>query len=233
MGSADNTVAAIDRISIQVALSGYSFKMSCRDGVTRSSGWHSADKVFTAPELQRRYDEVDISLFTPKAALFPVHFFNPGESRHLLSDVAGISDGDVVESVAVPEFGAVMVYSNSIGESLSKVISGSVLRTDGNRSPVYPELYFMLKSLPYISEYNKIVASYADGRLYLAVAQGKTLLLCNSFASVDFTTAEYFIFRSLKKLQLNPEVSSIFFRTPLSESQEMSLYRYFTSVENI
>lgn len=233
MVSADNTVTAIDRISIQVALSGYSFKVSYRDGSAGFSGWQSADRIFTTPEFQRRYDEVDVSLFTPKVSLFPTHFFSARDARRLLSDVVPVSDGDAVETVPVPEFGAVMVYSNSIGESLSKVISDSVLRTDGYRSMVYPEQYFMLKTLPAIGEYNKIVASYADGRLYLAIAQGKTLLLCNSFEAQDFTTAEYFIFRSLKKLQLNPEMSSVFFRTPLTESQEMSLYRYFTSVEHI
>ena len=84
-----------------------------------------------------------------------------------------------------------------------------------------------------ISDYNKIVASYMDGYLYLAIAQGKTLLLCNSFQAPDFTTAEYFIFLAMKKLQLNPEMSSIYFRTPLAEDQEMSLYRYFRSVEHI
>ena len=72
-----------------------------------------------------------------------------------------------------------------------------------------------------------------DGYLYLTIAQGKSLLLCNSFQAPDFTSAEYFIFMVLKKLQLNPEVSTICFRTPLTEDQEMSLYRYFKSVEQL
>ena len=38
---------------------------------------------------------------------------------------------------------------------------------------------------------------------------------------------------SMRKLQLNPEVSTISFRTPLSEEDEMSLYRYFKNVEQI
>jgi hypothetical protein len=91
----------------------------------------------------------------------------------------------------------------------------------------------MLKQLPGLADYNKILASYMDGHLYLTIAQGKSLLLCNSFPAPDFTTAEYFIFLALKKLQLNPEVTSICFRTPLTEEQEMSLYRYFKSVEQI
>jgi hypothetical protein len=81
------------------------------------------------------------------------------------------------------------------------------------------------------TDYNKIVASYVDGWLNLAIAQGHNLLLANVFRAMDFTTAEYFIFLALKKLQLNPEVSSIVFRTPLSEEESLSLYRYFKSVE--
>ena len=230
--SAVNT-AVKDRISIQVALSGYSFKVSGRDCTDMSSGWLTADRVFTTMEFQKRYDTVEIALFTPKVALYPQQFFSGQNARLLLGDVASATDTDVVESIPVPEYGAVMVYSNSIGETLSRVISGTVLRTDGYRTAVFPELYFMLKNLPEIQDYNKIMASYADGRLYLVIAQGKSLLLCNSFRAQDFTTAEYFIFRAMKKLQLNPEVSPIYFRTPLDELQSMSLYRYFTSVETI
>jgi hypothetical protein len=91
----------------------------------------------------------------------------------------------------------------------------------------------MLSVMSEIPDYNKIVASYMDGYLYLAVAQGKTLMLCNAFQAPDFTTAEYFIFLTFKKLQLNPEMSAIHFRTPLEEDQEMSLYRYFRSVEHL
>ena len=116
---------------------------------------------------------------------------------------------------------------------MSKVISETAVRTDGSKARPLPELYYMLRQLPQLEDYNKIVASYMDGYLYLVIAQGKTLLLCNSFQAPDFTTAEYFIFLALKKLQLNPEVSVISFRTSLTEEQEMSLYRYFKSVEQI
>ena len=221
-----------DRISIQVGLSGYSFKIYA-DAAVRSSGWMSAERIFTTPELQRRYDEVEIAVFTPKCALIPAHFHHPLHARYSLEQVVNLSDNDSVDSIAIPEHAAVMVYSNSIGETLSKVISETLLRPDGSKTAPLPELYYMLKQLPDLMDYNKILASYMDGYLYLVVAQGKSLLLCNAFEAVDFTTAEYFIFLVMKKLQLNPEVSTICFRTPLSEDQEMSLYRYFKNVEQI
>ena len=219
-----------DRISIQVGLSGYSFKIQA-DNAVSSSGWMSVDRIFTASELQRRYSDVEISVFTPKCSLVPAQFHNPSAARAALEDVAYIAESDQVDYVEVPEFAAVLIYSNSIGETLSKMISETTLRTDGTRARPLPELYYMLRQIPSLREYNKILASYMDGYLYLTVAQGKSLLLCNSFQAPDFTSAEYFIFMALKKLQLNPEVTTICFRTPLTEEQEMSLYRYFKSVE--
>ena len=147
--------------------------------------------------------------------------------------MTALKDEDPVDFVEVPDQAAVLVYSNAIGETLSKVISETVLCSDGSRVKPLPEIYYMLRDLRDVAEYNKIIASYMDGYLYLVIAQGKTLLLCNSFRAPDFTTAEYFIFLALKKLQLNPEVSTICFRTPLDEDQELSLYRYFRSVEHL
>ena len=221
-----------DRISIQVGLSGYSFKVETEDAV-RSSGWMSADRIFTSSEFQRRYDEVNLFVFTPKCALVPQQFHKPEISRQILSQVADVTDSDPVEYVSVPQFASVLVYSNAIGESLSRVISDMVLRTDGSRTAPLPELYHMLQCLNLISDYNKILASYKDGYLYLVIAQGNTLLLCNSYQAQDFTTAEYFIFLAMKKLQLNMEMSSVYFRTELAEEEEISLYRYFKNVEQI
>ena len=220
------------RISIQVSLSGYSFKVE-KDGESHASGWLGSERIFTTPEFQRRYDKVDIALMTPKFTLVPAPFFDPSNAREALSEVVSLREEDRVESVPLPEYGAVLVYSNSLDESLSKVISQTVLMTDGTSAPVLPEMYYILRDLPQCPDYNKILASYRDGYLHLAVSQGKSLQLCNAYEAVDFTTAEYFIFLVMKKLQLNPEVSGIVFRTPLTQEMEMSLYRYFKAVEVI
>ena len=222
----------IDRISIQVGLSGYSFKIESDNGL-HSSDWLSADRVFTTPEFLKRYDKVDLAVFTPKASLVPTQFFSPEVAKKLLSEVVSLKDDEVVESVPVPEYNAVLIYSNNIGETLTRVVSETVLCTDGSKANPLPVMYHMLKALPGLPDYNKILAAYMDGVLYLALAQGATLLLCNTFKAPDFTTAQYFIFLALKRLQLNPEMSTITFMTPLDYEQEMSLYRYFRSVEHI
>ena len=217
----NNSTVGSTGISIQVCLSGYSFN---------ASPWIGSEKVFTTREFQQRYSTVDISLLTPKVALVPEPFFNPQEARAALEEIVALSPGDIVEYVPVPSLASVLVYSNSIGESLSKVLANTVLPTSGQPVKVLPEMYYLLKKLDSISEYNKIVASWADGWLHLVIAQGKSLSLANTFQAPDFTTAEYFLFLALKRLQLNPEVSTVCFRTPLTTEAEMSLYRYFKSV---
>ena len=211
-------------MSIQVSLSGFSFN---------GSDWIGSEKLFTTPEFQRRYSSVEISLLTPKVALIPEPFFNPEHSRAALEETVAIEPSDLVEYVEVPSLASVLVYSNSIGESLSKVMANTVLPSSGVPAKVLPEMFYLLRELEGLTEYNKIAASWADGWLHLVIAQGKSLSLANTFRAPDFTTAEYFLFLAMKKLQLNPEVSTVCFRTPLTPDAEMSLYRYFKSVSRL
>ena len=226
-----NPKQKINGISIQVCLNGYSFKVS--DGLAaRESGWLGADSVFTAPELQRRYPRVEVSLLTPKVALVPSSFFDESSMRQCLADTVILDEGDEGYDASLPCLEK-MIYSPTIGEMLSRTISRAVLDEDGNAPEVLPEMYYILKALLKVEEYNRIVASYAAGYLHLGISQGRNLLLANVFRAADFTTAEYFLFLAIRNLQLNPEVTSVYFRTPLSEEEEMSLYRYFKSVERL
>ena len=227
-----NPKQKINGISIQVCLNGYSFKVADGESVSES-GWLGADTVFTAPELQKRYRCVEISLLTPKVALVPSAFFDESNARRSLEDTVIIGGDDSVRHIPLPEYAAELVYSLSIGEMLSRTVSQTVLDSDGKTADVLPEMYYILKDLQKIDEYNRIVASYASGYLHLGISQGRNLLLANVFRAVDFTTAEYFLFMAVRKLQMNPEVSTVYFRTPLREDEEMSLYRYFKSVERL
>ena len=223
------------RISIQVSLSGYSFKVETSTGerLSSSPGWLGPGEVFTTPELQRRYDEVDISLMTPKFTLVPSAFLTPGEEREALASVVDLAPSDEVKVTGVPRLGASLVYSLSIGETLSRMIAQSLPTPDGRPARILPEIWYLLRDLEKVPDYNKIIASLADGQLYLTIAQGNALQLANVFRAPDFTTAEYFIFLAIKQLQINPELSTIHFRTPLDPAEEMSLYRYFKSVNTL
>ena len=151
------------------------------------------------------------SLLTSKFTLVPAQFFDEARSREALSEVAKLDESDTVSHIAIPQYAAVLVYVSG-GEDL------------------LPEMFYLIRDLPRCGEYNKILCSLTGGRLFLAIAQGKSLLLANSYPAADFTTAEYYIFLALKSLQLNPEISTISWRSPLSESDEISLCRYFKAV---
>jgi len=147
--------------------------------------------------------------------LVPSQFFNPAAAREALAEVGGLKEGTEVRYLDIPHYDAVLVYAKD-GDS---VVDDA------------PPVYALLSRLPDCPEYNKILCAILDERLYLAVAQGKNLLLANSFPARDFTTAEYFIFLSLNSLQLNPEISTICWLSQLDADDEMSLYRYFKAVE--
>lgn len=170
---------------------------------------------------------MEISLLTPKCTLVPSHFFDPSVCAESLAEVANLEPGDDIRYVQIPQYDAVLVYATNEGmaTAIDENISG-----EGDSQP---EMFYILRDLPACAEYNKILCSWQDSHLYLAIAQGKTLLLANVFRAPDFTTAEYFIFLSLKSLQLNPEVSTICLRKPVGQDNEMSLYRYFKAVEVI
>lgn len=154
------------------------------------------------------------SLLTPKFTLVPSHFFDPASARDVLAEVVTLEEGETVRYIEVGQYDAVLVYSD---------ISGKI--------DLFPEMYFILRDLSKCTEYNKVLCTWLDGFLYIAIAQGKSLMLSNAFRASDFTTAEYFIFLAMKSLQLNPEVTTICWRTPLGPDEEMSLYGYFKSVE--
>lgn len=148
--------------------------------------------------------------------LVPSDFFNPAAERETLAEVADIKEDQKVDHIDIPQYAAVLIYT-----------------IDGDSSVSTPEIYDILKDLPSCREYNKILCSLKGGELNLAIAQGRTLLLANSYRAESFATAEYYIFLALKSLQLNPEVSTICWKTPLKDSEEMSLYRYFKAVEQL
>lgn len=146
--------------------------------------------------------------------LVPSGFFDPAAERETLAEVANIEEGAAIAHADIPQYDAVLIYT-----------------VGGDSGVSDPEILNVLRDLPNCAEYNKILCSMVDGVLYLGIAQGRSLLLANSYRVQNFTSAEYFIFLAMKSLQLNPEVSTICWRTPLNSDDEMSLYRYFKAVE--
>lgn len=145
--------------------------------------------------------------------LVPSAFFDPASERDALAGVASLKEDTEVRHIEIPEYDAVLIYT----ADEDSVVSGN-------------EMLRILKRLGDCPEYNRILYGIREGRLYLAIAQGETLMLANSFEIQDFTTAEYYIFLCVKSLQINPEISTIYTVSELDADEEMSLYRYFKAV---
>ena len=147
---------------------------------------------------------------TEKFTLVPSELFSEETARETLSEVVLLEEGEPLSFLDIPFCQSVLVYA-------------------GQRRPA---VYDMLMSLCKIRHHNKIMASISDDVLSLVVAQGDRLQFCNCFKAGDFTTALYYIFMVLKKLQINPEISTLYFTSgDISQEQLTSLFRYFKSAE--
>ena len=131
--------------------------------------------------------------------------------RCFLSEVASLDAAEKVHTADLPEYDSTLVYAGV----------------------EVPELYNVLKALGRCPEHYKTVASIKSGWLHLAVAKGEELLFANVFRAPAFSTAQYFIFNVMKSLQMNLEMSSVYFLSPLTREEKLSMYRYLKSVERI
>lgn len=145
----------------------------------------------------------------PRFTLVPSELFSEESARSFLSEVVPLAEGEPLSFAEIPSHSVYLVYAGQ----------------------TRPAVYDMIMSLVKVRDYNKIIACLRDGVLYLVIAQGDKLVFCNSFNAPDFTTAEYYIFMVLKKFQINPEISTVNFASPLDQNQTVSLYRYFKTAE--
>jgi hypothetical protein len=145
-----------------------------------------------------------------KYTLVPREFFN-GDVQ-VLSQVVGVSPSETVKYVELPAFEAVLLF-----------VPGS----DG-REPV---IYDLLCRLSQIRDYNKVLFCIEDFVINLAVGAGEKLLLANSYEAKDFTTALYFIFAALHDLQINPQMTTLYYSGELAYENRELLFSYFKGVE--
>ena len=148
-----------------------------------------------------------------KCTLVPSNFYDENCAGEYLAQVFVDAPSGPVRSSFLSQYNAYLVWASDSSDE--------------------PEMLGILRDLGKCPDYNKILCAWDGSELSLAIAQGKTLLLANTYKAPDFTTAEYWIFLALRSLQLNPEISTICLRSPVSPEDEMSLYRYFKAVETL
>jgi len=148
-----------------------------------------------------------------KFTIVPERFFAPEKASEILSEVVAVDEPSSVKNIELPQYKAVLIYS---GEDASAAA-----------------LSDMVCKASEIGDYNKIVVDCCDRELYVVVAVGDKLLLCNRFDAPDKVTALYFIFAALKQFQINPEISVLHTCRISDASLRSDLFRYFKSVESL
>ncbi|MBO7372283.1 MAG: DUF3822 family protein [Bacteroidales bacterium] len=147
-----------------------------------------------------------------KYTLVPKEFFN-GDVQ-LLSQVVGVSPSETVKYVELPSYEAVLLF-----------VPG-----DEGKEPV---IYDLLCDLQKIHDYNKVLFCIDASSLHLAIGAGDRLLLANSYEAKDFTTALYFIFAALNDFQINPRMTTLYYKGDLAYDNQELLFSYFKGVERL
>ncbi len=145
-----------------------------------------------------------------KYTLVPREFFN-GDVQ-VLSQVVGVSPLETIEYVELPDFEAVLLFVPSL---------------DGGK----PVIYDLLCKLGGIADYNKVLFCIKDSVLHLVIGAGEKLLLANSYEAKDFTTALYFIFAAMHDLQINPQMTTLYYTGTVAYDNQELLFSYFKGVE--
>lgn len=150
-----------------------------------------------------------------KYTLVPEAFFKPSEAHKILSEAVRLSQTDKIEYQELPQFKAVLVYALSPEEEAAPVI------------------FDLLAEVLSISEHNKVAACFDGSALHLAIVTGENLLLANSYPAGDPVTADYFLFAALKQFQINPQVTTVYLREPVSPEMADDIVRYCKGVETL
>lgn len=147
-----------------------------------------------------------------KYTLVPKEFFN-GDVQ-LLSQVVGVSPSETVKYVELPSFEAVLLFVPGPDEK-------------------EPVIYDLLCELPGIHDFNKVLFTIEGSALHLAIGAGDRLLLANSYEAGDFTTALYFIFAAMNDFQINPRMTTLYYKGDVAYENQELLFSYFKGVERL
>ena len=140
--------------------------------------------------------------------LVPSSFYDESCAREYLAQVVDINADTQVCVEFLPQFDSYFIYAG----------------------PDEPALLGVLRTLMSIPDYNKVLCDWDGKTLSLAIAQGRSLMLSNTYKAEDFVTVMYYVLMVMKSLQLNPELSTLCFLGSLCSEHQIALYHYFKAV---
>lgn len=148
-----------------------------------------------------------------KYTVIPKEFFQEPSAASTLSEVVSIGENDTVQYKELPQFKAVLVYAGeeSRASEICEIVSDSCT----------------------LDKFNKVVVRLKKSSMDIVVVAGMKILLINTFPATDNVTREYFIFASVKQFQMNPALTTVYFKGDVPYEIKADLFKYFASVETI
>lgn len=96
---------------------------------------------------------------------------------------------------------------------------------------LYPSVYPFISYLPLFEEYNKILLQYIKGVVSIVASEGERITYCNSFPAVHFNTALYFLMLTLKEVQFNPELTTVYISGNIKDLEIYDIAKYFAKIK--
>lgn len=143
--------------------------------------------------------------------LIPAEVYTPANGKEALREQFSLGEDFTYSEQPVEKHNAVMAYAGT--------------------TP--PFALRLIEECNAITNYNRVVFHYsAEHNLsHTIICTAEELKLANSFKAESFESALYFLFLSIKQLQINPKQCVIRVCSDISPAQEEIITKFFNSVE--
>ncbi len=219
-----------NRITIQLDLSGYSFKVYDRGGNVLSAEKRSCPLDLSVKELVPFIDTcngaITVVFSTWKYTMVPLSNFDASRAKDILSELKDLDANDRILTQEIPGLKAVMIYA--VSSDIYDELAGL-----SKNIQFYSISYILIDRLSSIEQNNRVVISFSDGMLHIAVAERERMMFVNTFPVRDVATAEYFIMSVIKEMPFNPEHTHIYIWGEANTAAVAELEKYFPKVLNI
>ncbi|MFA6335086.1 MAG: DUF3822 family protein [Bacteroidales bacterium] len=228
------------RLSIQSDSNGFSFSVvndyvnklhflyqsdfSCENGHYDLFLKNTRQLINSFPLLSSKFRAVNIIYDTCKYTLIPKQLYKPEEALHHLSKLYKLDELDEIDIAEVTNEQIVILFATN-----STFLN--FIKEAQPEFKIFPSIYPMISQISNFKDYNKICIHYQKGQVHIVASEGPRLVFCNSFPAMQFNTALYFLFLTLKQVQFNPELTTVFVSGNLKDFEITDISKYFSKVK--
>lgn len=231
-----NTVNINTRLSIQVALSGFSFK---REGVDSDpeifserypspfSDFEAAEEFFSdrineIEALREKYREVVMYIDTDRYVLIPSEFYSGTSAEKDFDEVHTLRENERLFTVGIESLDVVLVYAvpDSIYIHFSRI----------QPSVKYFPLPYRLFEASSKGVNADIYVITEGNRSDIMVVHNCHVELFNSYRTGSFDTVLYYVFAAAEACSLDISGSSVCFCSPISDSDYAKASEYIGNI---